>query len=235
MKAIVGRKIGMTQMFTNDGKAYPVTVIEVVPNVITQIKTVATDGYDAIQVGYEELKESRANKPEKGIYAKAGTTPKQALFELKVADVSKHKVGDKIEVTTFQAGDVVDVIGVSKGKGFSGAIKRWHYTIGPKGHGAGYPHRGPGSMATVGRTNNRIHPGKKMAGHHGNQQATILNLLVVGVDAAKNALLIKGGLPGPKKALLTIRSAVKTQLGHPHDLKPLYTFTSTAPAAEKAE
>jgi len=235
MKAIVGRKIGMTQLFTNDGKAYPVTVIEVVPNVITQIKTVATDGYDAVQVGYEEEKENRATKPEKGIYAKAGTTPKQHLFELKIADVSKYKLGDKIDVSVFAPGDVVDVIGVSKGKGFSGAIKRWHYTIGAKGHGGGYPHRTAGSMATVGRTNNRIHPGKKMAGHHGHQQATVLNVLVVGTDVTKNALMIKGGLPGPKKGMLTIRSAVKTQLGRPHELKPLHQVAKAAPAAGEAE
>jgi large subunit ribosomal protein L3 len=132
MKAIVGRKIGMTQLFTNDGKSHSVTVIEVLPNVITQIKTVATDGYDAVQVGYEELKENRANQPEKGIFAKAGTTPKQNLFEIPVADVTKYKVGDHLDVSIFQPGDVVDVIGVSKGKGFSGAIKRWHYTIGAK-------------------------------------------------------------------------------------------------------
>jgi len=201
MKAIVGRKIGMTQLFTEDGKSHPVTVIEVVPNVITQIKTVATDGYNAVQVGYEEKKENRANKPEKGIYAKAGTTPKQNLFEIQVEDITKYKLGESIDVSTFAAGDVVDVIGTSKGKGFSGAIKRWHYSIGAKGHGGGYPHRTAGSMATVGRTNNRIHPGKKMAGHHGHQQATILNLVILGIDTEKNALLIRGAVPGPKKGL----------------------------------
>ncbi len=235
MKAIVGRKIGMTQLFTNDGKSHPVTVIEVVPNVITQIKTVATDGYNAIQIGYEEQKENRTTKPEKGIYEKAGITPKQHLAEIQVEDVTQYKVGDKIDVSIFKAGDVVDVIGVSKGKGFSGAIKRWHYSIGAKGHGGGYPHRTAGSMATVGRTNNRIHPGKKMAGHHGNQQATILNLVVMGTDVSKNALLVRGGLPGPNKSLLTIRSAVKVQLGHPFDVKPLHAITKDAPVAEKAE
>ncbi len=235
MKAIVGRKIGMTQLFTNDGKSHSVTVIEVLPNVITQIKTVATDGYDAVQVGYEELKENRANQPEKGIFAKAGTTPKQNLFEIPVADVTKYKVGDHLDVSIFQPGDVVDVIGVSKGKGFSGAIKRWHYTIGAKGHGGGYPHRTAGSMATVGRTNNRIHPGKKMAGHHGHQQATILNLVVLSTDVGKNALVVRGGVPGPKKGLLTIRSAIKQQLGHPFDLKPLHAIIKDEPKAETAE
>jgi large subunit ribosomal protein L3 len=235
MKAIVGRKVGMTQLFTNDGKSHSVTVIEVLPNVITQIKTVATDGYDAVQVGYEELKESRASKPEKGIFAKAGTTPKQNLFEIPVTDINKYKVGDKIDVSIFQPGDVVDVIGVSKGKGFSGAIKRWHYTIGPKGHGGGYPHRSAGSMATVGRTNNRVHPGKKMAGHHGHQQATILNLVVLSTDISKNALVVRGGVPGPKKSLLTIRSAIKQQLGHPFDLKPLHAVVKEEPKAEAAE
>jgi large subunit ribosomal protein L3 len=235
MKAIVGRKIGMTQLFTNDGKSHPVTVIEVVPNVITQIKTVAKDGYNAVQVGYEEQKESRANKPEKGIYAKAGTTPKQQLFEIEVEDISQYKVGDAIDVSIFKAGDVVDVIGTSKGKGFSGPIKRWHYTIGAKGHGGGYPHRTAGSMATVGRTNNRIHPGKKMAGHHGHQQATILNVVVMGTDVSKNALLVRGGLPGPKKGMLTIRSAIKAQLGHPFEVKPLHEIVKEAPAAEVSE
>ncbi len=235
MKAIVGRKIGMTQLFTTDGKSHAVCVIEVLPNVITQIKTVATDGYDAVQVGFEEQKESRANKPEKGIYAKAGTTPKQFLFEVPVEDITKFKVGQALDASVFQAGDVVDVIGTSKGKGFSGAIKRWHYTIGPKGHGAGYPHRGPGSMATVGRTNNRIHPGKKMAGHHGHEQATILNLLVMGTDVSKNALLVRGAVPGPNKGMLTIRSAIKTQLGQVHDLKPLHQAAKATPDTEKAE
>ena len=124
--------------------------------------------------------------------------------------MAKYNVGDSITVDIFQAGDVIDVTGTSKGKGFSGAIKRYGYTIGPKGHGSGY-HRGSGSYATIGRTNNRIHPGKKSAGHHGNKTATILNLVVVAVDASKNALLVKGAIPGPTKSIVTVRSAVKAQ------------------------
>lgn len=212
MKQIVGRKMGMTQVFATDGTMYPVTVIEVLPNVVTQKKTIEKDGYEAIQVGYEEKKENRANKAEKGIFAKANTTPKYELRELKGDEMAKYNVGDSITVDIFQAGDVIDVTGTSKGKGFSGAIKRYGYTIGPKGHGSGY-HRGSGSYATIGRTNNRIHPGKKSAGHHGNKTATILNLVVVAVDASKNALLVKGAIPGPTKSIVTVRSAVKAQKG----------------------
>ena len=204
--------MGMTQVFATDGTMYPVTVIEVLPNVVTQKKTIEKDGYEAIQVGYEEKKENRANKAEKGIFAKANTTPKYELRELKGDEMAKYNVGDSITVDIFQAGDVIDVTGTSKGKGFSGAIKRYGYTIGPKGHGSGY-HRESGSYATIGRTNNRIHPGKKSAGHHGNKTATILNLVVVAVDASKNALLVKGAIPGPTKSIVTVRSAVKAQKG----------------------
>lgn len=204
--------MGMTQVFATDGTMYPVTVIEVLPNVVTQKKTIEKDGYEAIQVGYEEKKENRANKAEKGIFAKANTTPKYELRELKGDEMAKYNVGDSITVDIFQAGDVIDVTGTSKGKGFSGAIKRYGYTIGPKGHGSGY-HRGSGSYATIGRTNNRIHPGKKSAGHHGNKTSTILNLVVVAVDASKNALLVKGAIPGPTKSIVTVRSAVKAQKG----------------------
>lgn len=212
MKQIVGRKMGMTQVFATDGTMYPVTVIEVLPNVVTQKKTMEKDGYEAIQVGYEEKKENRANKAEKGIFAKANTTPKYELKELKGDEMVKYNVGDVITAEIFQAGEVVDVTGTSKGRGFAGAIKRYGYAIGPKGHGSGY-HRGSGSYATIGRTNNRIHPGKKSAGHHGNKSATILNLVVVAVDASKNALLVKGAVPGPRKSIVTVRSAVKANKG----------------------
>ena len=220
--------MGMTQVFATDGTMYPVTVIEVLPNVVTQKKTIEKDGYEAIQVGYEEKKENRANKAEKGIFAKANTTPKYELKELKGDEMAKYNVGDSITVDIFQAGDIIDVTGTSKGKGFSGAIKRYGYTIGPKGHGSGY-HRGSGSYATIGRTNNRIHPGKKSAGHHGNKTATILNLVVVAVDASKNALLVKGAIPGPTKSIVTVRSAVKAQKG----AKVIKTLVNnTAAAAE---
>ncbi len=223
MKSIIGRKVGMTEVFAEDGTMYAVTVIEVLPNIVTQVKTKEHDGYDAIQVGYEELKESRANKPQKGIAAKANTVPHQFLRELKGDEMMGYQVGDAISVDIFKPGDVVDVIGTSKGKGFTGAIKRWHQKIGPKGHGSGY-HRGAGTFANNGRTNNRVLPGKHMAGHSGNQQATVLNQLVIAVYPDKNAILIRGGVPGPNKSIVTIRTAVKTQR-KPHPVKPLIDRT----------
>ncbi len=218
MKAIIGRKMGMTQVFAEDGTMYAVSVVEVLPNVVTQLKTVATDGYDAIQVGYEDKKESRANKPEKGIFAKAGTTPKYNLFELQGDELSGLKLGDQLTADLFKDGEVVDVTGTSKGKGFSGNIKRYHHKIGPKAHGSGY-HRGVGSMATSGRIQTTP-KGKKMPGHHGNTTATILNLTIVKVLPEKNAILIKGAIPGPTKSIVKIRSAVKVQLAK-RDIKPL--------------
>lgn len=225
MKSIVGRKIGMTQVFATDGTQYPVTVIEVLPNVVTQVKTVETDGYNAVQVGYEDKKENRCNKAELGVFKKNGLTPKYEVQELHFSDMT-FNVGDEIKADIFEAGELVDVTGVSKGKGFSGAIKRWHFTIGPKGHGSGY-HRGAGSFATNGRCNNRVHPGKKMAGHHGNTQATILNLTVVAVDMENNAVLVKGAIPGPKKSIVTIRSAVKSE-GKKVEVKEIVNYTAKA-------
>ncbi len=210
MKAIIGRKMGMTQVFAEDGTIYAVSVVEVLPNVVTQLKTVETDGYNAIQVGYEDKKENRATKPEKGIFAKAGTTPKYHLFELESDELGDVKLGDEIKVDLFKDGDVVDVSGVSKGKGFSGNIKRYHHKIGPKAHGSGY-HRGVGSMAASGRIQTTP-KGKKMPGHHGNTKTTVLNLTVVKVLPEKNAILIKGAIPGPTKSIVKIRSAVKAQL-----------------------
>lgn len=208
MKQIIGRKIGMTQVYAEDGTMYAVTVVEVLPNVVTLKKTVEKDGYEAIQVGYED-KLKNVNKCEKGLYEKINVTPKKDLFELKGDEMMKYEVGNEIKADLFQAGDVVDVIGTSKGRGYAGVIKRWGHTIGPKGHGSGY-HRGQGSFANNGRCNNRVIPGKKMSGHMGNQSATILNLRVVKTDAEKNYILIRGGVPGPKKGLIKIRSAVKT-------------------------
>ncbi len=208
MKQIIGRKIGMTQVYAEDGTMYAVTVVEVLPNVVTLKKTVEKDGYEAIQVGYED-KLKNVNKCEKGLFEKINVTPKKDLFELKGDEMMKYEVGNEIKADLFQAGDVVDVIGTSKGRGYAGVIKRWGHTIGPKGHGSGY-HRGQGSFANNGRCNNRVIPGKKMSGHMGNQSATILNLRVVKTDAEKNYILIRGGVPGPKKGLIKIRSAVKT-------------------------
>lgn len=209
MKEIIGRKIGMTQVYGEDGTMYAVSVIEVLPNVVTQKKTLEKDGYEAIQIGYEDKKESRLNKCEKGIFAKANVTAKANLFELKGDEMNKFEVGNEIKADLFQVNDIVDVTGTSKGRGYAGVIKRWGHTIGPKGHGSGY-HRGQGSFANNGRCNNRVIPGKKMSGHMGNQQATVLNQVIVGVSVEKNYILVSGGVPGPKKGLVKIRSAVKT-------------------------
>ena len=219
MKAILGRKMGMTSVFAEDGTLYPVTVVEVLPNVVTQVKTLEKDGYVAVQVGYEDKKESRANKAEKGIAKKANTVPHYVSRELRGDEMGSYQLGDLIKADLFQAGDIVDVIGTSKGHGYSGTIKRWHMHIGPKGHGSGY-HRGQGSFANNGRYNHGVMPGKHMSGHHGNKSATLLNLLVVKVDAEKGYILIKGGLPGAKKSIVTIRSAVKT-VKNKESVKPL--------------
>lgn len=227
--------MGMTQVFAEDGTMYAVTVIEVLPNVVTQVKTVEKDGYNAVQIGYEDLRESRANKCEKGHFAKANVTPKKHLAELKGDELASKKVGDTISVDLFKAGEIVDVIGVTKGRGFLGSIQRYGHKIGPKGHGSGY-HRAVGSMAMNGRPNNRVLPGKKMAGHHGNSGSTILNLIVVKVDAEKNYLLVKGSIPGANKSLVTIRSAVKEQLGEKQFVKDLINRSVKAvePVVEQA-
>ena len=243
MKAILGRKMGMTSVFAEDGTMYPVTVVEVLPNVVTQVKTVEKDGYVAVQVGYEEKKASRANKCEKGIAAKANTVPHYVSAELRGDEMANYQLGDVITADMFKAGDIVDVIGTSKGHGYTGTIKRWHMHIGPKGHGSGY-HRGQGSFANNGRYNHGVMTGKHMSGHHGNKSATLLNLLVVKVDAEKNYILIKGGLPGSKKSIVTIRSAIK-EVKHPEVVKPLVNRTpapvvneapaEAAPVAEEAK
>ena len=229
MKSILGRKVGMTQVFTTEGTMIPVTVVEVLPNVVLQKKTTEKDGYEALQIGYEEKRENITTKPLKGVFAKANTTTKQFIKEIKGDELNNYQVGDSVTVDIFKAGDPVDVIGTSKGKGFSGSVKRHGNRIGPKGHGSGY-HRGVGSMATVGLTNNRVHPGKKMPGHDGNEQTTILNLEVVSVDVAKNAILIKGCIPGPNKGLVTIRSAVKVQKGSPK-VRTLVNYSNEAETA----
>ena len=215
--------MGMTQVFAADGTMYPVTVVEVLPNSVLQVKTEETDGYNAIQVGYEDKKENRFTKAELGIFKKANVSPKYEVAELQGDDMANYKVGDEIKCDFFAQGDIVDVTGTSKGKGFSGAIKRWHFTIGPKGHGSGY-HRGPGSFATNGRYNRGVMKGKKSAGHHGNTQATILNLLVVDVLPEKNAILVKGAIPGPKKSIVKVRSAIKVQRGTKQVVKPLVNY-----------
>lgn len=206
MKGILGRKLGMTQVFTTDGTLIPVTVVEATANVVLQKKTVENDGYEAIQVGFEDKRESLANKPEKGIAAKANTAPKRFIREFRYSEMMGYEVGDSITVDSFVAGEVVDVQGTSKGKGYQGVIKRHGQHIGPKGHGSG-AHRIVGSMGPI--APNRIAPGKKLPGQMGGVTKTVQNLEIVSVDTENNLLLIKGSIPGPKKGLVIVKSAIK--------------------------
>ncbi len=206
-KAILAKKLGMTQIFDETGKVIPVTVIEAGPNAVVQKKTVENDGYDAVQVGFVDLKEKKATKPVKGHFAKAGVTPKKFVREFRLDDVSAFNVGDEIKADIFAAGDKVDVAGISKGKGYAGTIKRWGQHRGPMTHGSGY-HRGPGSMGMCSDPG-RVFKGKRLPGHMGVDRVTIQNLAVVRVDADKNIILIKGGLPGPKGGLLMVKNTVK--------------------------
>ena len=207
MKGILGRKKGMTEVFTADGKLIPVTVIEVEDNVVSQIKTKETDGYDAIQLATVDKKESRSNKPEIGHLKKANATPKRFLKEIIGASVSEYALGDVLKADTFAAGEMVDVTGTSKGKGFQGVIKRHNQSRGPMSHGSQY-HRGVGSMGTL--LPMRVLPGKKLPGHMGHEQVTIQNLEVISVDLENNVILIKGSVPGPKNSLVLVRTSVKT-------------------------
>ena len=206
MKGILGRKIGMTQVFTTDGVLVPVTVIEVEPNVVTQIKTVEKDGYEAIQLGNTTIREKVTNKAQIGHTKKANTAPKRFLKEIRGVDVASYTLGQVLDASVFAAGEIVDVTGVSKGKGFQGVIKRYNQTRGPMGHGSQY-HRGVGSMGTL--LPMHVLKGKKLPGHMGNEQVTIQNLMVVKVDLENNLILIKGNVPGPKKSLVIIREGVK--------------------------
>ena len=207
-KGILGRKIGMTGVFTKDGKLIPVTVVEVDKNVVTQIKTVASDGYDAIQIAFADKKEKHTNKPEMGHFKKANTNPKRFLREVRGVDISAYKLGDEIKADIFAEGEMVDVTGTSKGKGFQGVIKRHNQTRGPMGHGSQY-HRGVGSMGTM--LPMRVLPGKKLPGHMGHATRTIQNLEVISVDLENNVILIKGNVPGPKNGIVFIKPAVKNE------------------------
>ena len=208
MKSVIGYKIGMTQVFTEEGLCIPVTVVEVEPNVVLQKRSLEKDGYEALVVGMGDTRENLLTKPELGQFKKANVSAKKVVKEIKGDELMGFEVGQEVTVSIFNAGDLVDVTGTTKGKGFAGVIKTYGHAIGPKGHGSG-SHRVIGTFATNGRTNNRVHPGKKMPGHHTVLNNTILNLEVVSVDVENNALLIKGAIPGPKKGLVTVRSAVK--------------------------
>ncbi len=206
MKGILGTKIGMTQVFTESGKLIPVTVIEVEPNVVTQIKTVEKDGYDAVQLGAVTIKEKSSNKPKMGHTNKANTAPKRFLKEIRGVNVNDYTLGQVISADIFTKGEMVDVSGISKGKGFQGVIKRYNQSRGPMGHGSQY-HRGVGSLGTL--LPMHVLKGKKLPGHMGNVATTIQNLEVVSVDLENNVILIKGNVPGPKKSLVMIKTSVK--------------------------
>ena len=207
MKGILGKKIGMTQIFTEHGEVIPVTVVEAGPVVVTQIKTTENDGYTAIQVGFGDAKEKSLNKPQKGHLAAANTLKKH-LKEFRVDSVEEYTVGQEIKADLFAAGELIDVTGISKGKGFQGPIKRHGQSRGPESHGSRY-HRRPGSMGACSYPG-RVFKNKKLAGHMGSVKVTVQNLEVVRVDADKNLILVKGAIPGPKGSMVTIKEAVKS-------------------------
>ena len=205
-KGILGRKIGMTQVFMENGELIPVTVVEASNNVVLQKKSIETDGYEAIQLGFEDKREKLSNKPEKGHVSKANTAPKRFIREFRGVDLEGYEVGQDVKVSIFAEGEMIDVTGISKGKGFQGAIKRHGQSRGPMAHGSRY-HRRPGSMGPV--APNRVFKGKLLPGRMGGEQITVQNLEIVKVDVERNLLLVKGNVPGAKKALLKIKSAVK--------------------------
>lgn len=207
MKGILGKKIGMTQIFAEDGRVLPVTVVEAGPMVVTQVKSLENDGYTAVKVGFGVVKEKSLNKPEKGQFLKAGVEFKKFLREFRVENTAEYSIGQEIKADLFAAGQKVDVTGISKGKGFQGPIKRHGKSRGPESHGSRY-HRRPGSLG-AGTSPGRVFKGKKLAGHMGSERVTIQNLEVVRVDSEKNLVLIKGAIPGAKGSLVTIKQSVK--------------------------
>ena len=208
-KGLIGKKIGMTQIFDESGKVIPVTVIEAGPCVVAQVKTEETDGYTAVQLGFGDIKEKKLNKPTKGHFTKVNVTPKKHLREFRLDSVEGLTVGQELKADVFAAGDKVDIQGTSKGKGFQGVIKRHGQSRGPMGHGSMY-HRRPGSMGPT-STPGRVFKGKKLPGHMGSQTISIQNLEVVRVDLDKNVILVKGSVPGAKGAILKLKSSVKSK------------------------
>ena len=209
MKGILGRKAGMTQLFTTEGNLIPVTVIEVKPNVVLQKTTVETDGYEAIQLGYEDVKEHRSNKPAIGHAKKANSAPKHYIREIRADEMMNLEVGAEVKADLFKAGDVVDVQGTSKGKGYTGTIARYNAHRGPESHGGSKNVRHIGSLATTGRNNGRIEKNTPMPGHDGSYTTTNQNLTVVKVDAEEGYICVKGNVPGPKRGLVMIKTTVK--------------------------
>ncbi len=206
VKGLLGKKIGMTQVFDETGKVIPVTVVKAGPNVVLQKKEITTDGYTAVQLGFEDKRESLANKPEKGHVKKANTSPKRYIREIRDIDADKYQVGQSLNVDLFNDGEIVDVIGTSKGKGFTGAIKRYNQHRGPMAHGSGY-HRGAGSLGSIAPA--RVFKGMHAAGRMGHERVTIQNLQIVRVDSERNLLLIKGAIPGPNNSFVIVKSAIK--------------------------
>ncbi|OWA32914.1 50S ribosomal protein L3 [Saccharibacillus sp. O16] len=206
MKGILGKKLGMTQVFTAEGNVVPVTVIEAGPCVVLQKKDLENDGYEAVQIGFSDKKASRSNKPEAGHAKKADTAPKRYVRELRGVDLGIYEVGQVLKADVFAEGEFVDVSGVSKGKGFAGVIKRWGQSRGPMAHGSRY-HRRPGSMGSI--QANRVPKGKRLPGHMGHDSITVQNLEIVRVDAERNVLLVKGSIPGPKNGFVKVRASVK--------------------------
>ena len=206
-KGIIGKKIGMTQIFDEVGNVIPVTIIEAGPCYVAQKKTVETDGYDAVQLGFMDAKEKHTNKPTQGHFAKAGVSAKKHLKEFRLDDCSAINVGDVITADTFAAGDKVDVTGITKGRGYTGVVKRWNHHMLRATHGTGPIHRQPGSMGVIDPA--RIFKNKKMAGQYGNEQVTVLNLKVVKIDSEKNLIAVKGAIPGAKDGIVFIRDSVK--------------------------
>ena len=240
-KGILGRKLGMTQVFTKSGKLIPVTVIEVEPNVVTQIKTIENDGYEAIQLGFDTKREKLATKASIGHTNKANTTPKRFFKEIRGVEISNYSLGQEISCDIFEAGEVVDVTGTTKGHGFQGVIKRHGQSRGPMGHGSHY-HRRPGSMGTMRPM--RVFKGKKLPGHMGVLTVTIQNLEIVSVDKENNVILVKGNVPGPKKSLVIIKSSVKNPgkvnpaeelNSYVEEVTPVEAEVSTEEVAEAAE
>ena len=240
-KGILGRKLGMTQVFTKSGKLIPVTVISVEPNVVTQIKTVENDGYEAIQLGFDTKREKLATKASIGHTNKANTTPKRFFREIRGVEISNYSLGQEISCDIFEAGEVVDVTGTTKGHGFQGVIKRHGQSRGPMGHGSHY-HRRPGSMGTMRPM--RVFKGKKLPGHMGVLTVTIQNLEIVSVDKENNVILVKGNVPGPKKSLVIIKTSVKNPgkvnpseelNSYVEEVTPVEAEVSTEEVAETAE
>ena len=228
MKGILGKKIGMTQVFAKNGKLIPVTVVSVEPNVVMQVKTKETDGYEAIQLGFVSKKEKHSTKAETGHAKKANTAPKRFLKEIKGVEVSNYELGQEIKCDIFEAGEIVDVTGTSKGKGFQGVIKRHNQTRGPMGHGSQY-HRGVGSTGTLRLM--RVFKGKKLPGHMGHETVTIQNLEIIAVDLEENVILVKGNIPGPKNSFVIIKSSIK----HPNTKNEVSELVSYEEAKEIVE